>query len=164
MTQTTRSRSKEKNIKNYLYFKLKNIDRHIHCIKVLFRRSIKSKLGVVLTVILTTGCVTAATTSNYEKLVRSWVGSPEDKLIMAWGPPAKEYRLDHGGKIISYNDVNGTSGYSDEYGGFTSRLNYCRTDFTIAPNGIIVNWRFEGNTCRALPEQVPKSQRENENP
>ena len=43
------------------------------------------KLGKCLVIsFLLTGC---ATTANYEKLLSSWVGSPESALISSWKDP-----------------------------------------------------------------------------
>jgi hypothetical protein len=119
------------------------------------------KIIFLLTLILL-GC---ATTANYEKLLSSWVGSPESALISSWGPPSSVYESD-GTKYLTYSKSNsgyipgvapsyqttyvGNTAYTTPVGGYAgfAYSNNCSTTFTIS-NKTITNWRYEGNACRS---------------
>jgi len=118
---------------------------------------------IILSIIfLISGC---ATTANYEKLLSSWVGSPESALISSWGPPSSVYESD-GTKYLTYSKSNsgyipgvapsyqttyvGNTAYTTPVGGYAgfAYSNNCSTTFTIS-NKTITNWRYEGNACRS---------------
>jgi hypothetical protein len=119
------------------------------------------KVIFLLTLILS-GC---ATTANYEKLLSSWVGSPESALISSWGPPSSVYESD-GTKYLTYSKSNsgyipgvapsyqtryvGNTAYTTPIGGYSGFVynNNCSTTFTVS-NKTITNWRYEGNACRS---------------
>lgn len=117
------------------------------------------------------GCATnRATTANYEKILNSWIGASEDKLIAKWGVPDKVYQNNNKKYLVysrqytsytpgtapryysTYNSitgavtttpVGGTSGYTIHY--------HCKTTYTIE-NGVITNWQWQGNDCTAYDE------------
>ncbi|WP_350297087.1 hypothetical protein [Limnohabitans sp. Rim8] len=60
------------------------------------------------------GC---ATTANYEKLLKSWVGSNVDNLVMRWGPPANSYPLSSGGRVLEYSNQRNI-----QLGGYTTTV------------------------------------------
>jgi len=41
--------------------------------------------------IIVVGFQRMPTTENYEKMLGTWVGAPEERLISAWGPPNQTY-------------------------------------------------------------------------
>jgi hypothetical protein len=109
-----------------------------------------------------------ATTANYEKILTTWVSQPADKLIMAWGPPQSSYTLSDGGRVIEYQrqgtaymprstpqygTVWGSGGTMGTYSGagttYVPVQQWCKTRFTVNPQGYIMNWQWEGNRCVA---------------
>ncbi len=111
------------------------------------------------------GC---ATTENYEKILRSWVGAEELALVRKWGPPqnvyenggvrfltyersaqgyvpgtAPTYQTTRIGNTYTTQAVGGSPGYA-----YSQR---CTTTFEVS-SGRIVSWRWEGNACRARDE------------
>ena len=108
------------------------------------------------------GC---ATTAKYEKILDSWIGSTEDRLVRSWGPPdsvydspsqryltymdsrqgyvpgtAPTYQSYAIGNTVYTKPVGGSQGYSYSM--------HCKTTFEIA-DGRITSWRYEGNSCRS---------------
>lgn len=111
---------------------------------------------------LLVGC---ATTENYEKILRSWIGSSEGALISSWGAPDSNYTsgdrtyltyvrsgsMTIPGTAPTYQtQVIGNTAYTTSYGGSpaTTIGLHCKTTFTVS-NGRITNWRYQGNHCVA---------------
>lgn len=69
---------------------------------------------VIVLLALLSGC---ATTSNYENILISWVGSNVDNLLMTWGPPASSYPLSNGGRVLEYNRQRNV-----QVGGYTTTV------------------------------------------
>ena len=111
------------------------------------------------------GCAYLAnpTGEKHEKILNSWVGSSETKLISEWGPPNSVYQTD-GVKYITYNvSASGyvpgiaplyETTYSGKkstttaiggYSGYTYTVS-CNSTFTII-NKVITSWRWEGSGC-----------------
>jgi len=120
------------------------------------------KWVLICCVLLLAGC---ATTANYEKALQSWVGSSADRLVEAWGPPQSSYKLSDGGQVLEYvnqGTAHGSNGPDAQgmYSGTTAtyvqhqtpvyNINLvCITRFTVNPQGIITNWAWQGNNCKA---------------
>jgi hypothetical protein len=109
-----------------------------------------NKLWFIL-LLLGTGC---ATTAQYERNLQSWLGHDVNHLISKWGPPSSDFALSNGNKIYTWVDHGANisyanySPYANTAIGFTSPTS-CKTSFTIDQNGRIIEWRYEGNNCRA---------------
>lgn len=120
------------------------------------------KLLITLFALITTAC---ATTANYEKILSSWVGASEIDLIRAWGAPDNQYESS-GTKFLTYQKssniympgtsptytttVVGNTAYTSSSGGspaYNIQM-FCKTTFEVK-NERIVNWRWEGNGCKA---------------
>ena len=89
----------------------------------------------------------------------------ENELLSSWGPPDSTYESG-GTKYLTYVDdstvalpgtapsywstVVGNTMYSNPVGGTPPLVinKHCKTTFTVQ-NGTIVDWRWEGNACRA---------------
>lgn len=117
------------------------------------------------------GCIAVAgcaTTAGYEKMLKTWVGAPEERLIGRWGPPDSVYnsgdakyltyvRASQGyvpGTAPSYRStIVGNTVYTQQYGGTPgyAYTNFCKTTFGVR-GGTIFNWRWEGNACRMREE------------
>lgn len=117
--------------------------------------------------LLISGC---ATTAGYEKILNSWIGASEDQLITQWGVPDMVYQ-NNDKKYFVYSKQNssyvpGTAPtYYSTYNSFTGTITttpvggtsgyimnyYCKTTFTV-DNGVITNWRWQGNSCKAYEE------------
>ena len=89
--------------------------------------------------LILSGC---ATTAGYQKIVDSWMGAEESKLIEAWGVPDNVYQLNETDKVFTYEESSQAiiSGNVVTYS--------CKTSFTVR-NGVIVDWKFKGNKCNA---------------
>ena len=106
-----------------------------------------------------------ATTEAYEKILSSYVGTPESALIAQWGPPHSVYESG-GTKYLTYSDsrtvsVPGTPpaysttcnfGYCTSFpvggsSGYTAERR-CRTTFEVR-GGAVTSWRHQGNDCVA---------------
>ena len=120
------------------------------------------KLLPIFLGMLIVGC---ATTANYEKILSSWVGANEIDLIRSWGAPDNQYESS-GTKFLTYQKSEniympgtaptytttmiGNIPHTTAVGG-TRPYNIqtsCKTTFEIN-NGKVVNWRWEGNGCKA---------------
>lgn len=89
--------------------------------------------------LILSGC---ATSEGYKKIVDSWMGAQEEKLIAQWGVPANVYQLNETDKVFTYEESSQAI-ISENVVTYS-----CRTDFTIR-NGVVVNWQFKGNKCNA---------------
>jgi len=134
------------------------------------------KLAVGIVLIGLSGCA-VATTENYEAILQSWIGQPVESLIASWGPPQSSATLNNGVRILEYwyvynrhvpgytymapqttyhqGAVGGTtySGTSTRYiaqrvSGYDVNL-MCKTRITINPQGLVSNWTYQGNNCKA---------------
>ncbi len=120
------------------------------------------KLLIIFLGIFIVGC---ATTANYEKILSSWIGAKEIDLVRAWGAPDNQYESS-GTKFLTYQKPDNiympgtTPTYTTTMIGNTPHITAvggtkpyniqtsCKTTFEIN-NGIVVNWRWEGNGCKA---------------
>lgn len=111
------------------------------------------------------------TQDRYKQVCQSWMGHNINELIRAWGyPPQRTNNMPNGNTVYTYHKsatertpvvtLPGTTTYNKIYdtvykheglgmsvGGDTVTY-YCITSFETDPNGTIVFWRFEGNSCR----------------
>jgi hypothetical protein len=114
------------------------------------------KVALFIAFLSLSGC---ATTANYEKILNSWVGGSEEKLIMSWGAPAGAYQITDSKKAIVYQFNGGAStygsvnAYTGLYSGYTV-ANSCKTTFFV-DSGTVASWRWEGNSCRAEAPREP---------
>ena len=120
------------------------------------------RLLITLFALITTAC---ATTANYEKILSSWVGANEIDLVRSWGAPDNQYESS-GTKFLTYQrtsniympgtsptyttTVIGNTAYTSSSGGSPAYNIHmsCKTTFEVK-NERIVNWRWEGNGCKA---------------
>ena len=123
------------------------------------------KLIKLLLVIFVSTLASCATTENYEKILSSWTGQPVMSLVDAWGPPDSEF-VNESTRYLTWNKsknvfIPGTAPtYSTTMIGNTAYTNTvagtpsyniqrsCKTTFMVR-DGYIVNWRWEGNGCKA---------------
>lgn len=120
------------------------------------------------------GC---ATTERFEALMSSWLGHSEAELVSKLGPPNNSYRLQDGGRVLSYSSgatvpigggttytpmitrTTGMIGSTPVYGTSTTMLPtqmpiynvplYCTVNFTINDAGRVTYWQATGNHCVA---------------
>ena len=112
----------------------------------------RAQAWIVLSLVLAlVGC---ATTGKYEKILHTWLGSDVNRLIASWGPPSNVYIMPNGSKMYTWLRVGGTKVVAD-YNQYLNTLTastvayWCKTTFTVTPQGVITNWRWEGNACRS---------------
>lgn len=96
-----------------------------------------------------------ATTGKYKRALATWKGESVDKLVMSWGPPNSSFTLSDGSTVLEYswgntqvyylpgNPAARTPGYVG------SNYNWCKTLFTVAPDGHIRSISFQGNSCKS---------------
>jgi len=116
----------------------------------------KKILGVIVLGLLLVGCATSA---NYTKILRTWVGNTENQLVTSWGPPLGSYVKDDGSKILTYQRsgsyqlpgqavTDPMTGYPTTTAGATVVTN-CTTRFYISSSGKITSGDWQGNACKA---------------
>lgn len=120
------------------------------------------KTFIFLCVLLLFGC---STTANYKKMLDTWNGTHIDKLVSSWGIPHRSYKLSTDGTVIEYmrSDTIQTGGFYMPLPGLpmgmvssTTKTRWCKTIFTVGPNGFILSSHFEGNNCRSFPPKKTK--------
>ncbi len=116
------------------------------------------------------GCA-STTTANYEKMLNTWIGADQDRLIANWGAPNNTYPQANGGHVLefdrantiyvpgtTYNQVhanyaNGNvagsagSAYSPITTSGHTVTDLCKTKFTLNDTGHVVSWSWEGTAC-----------------
>jgi hypothetical protein len=100
---------------------------------------------LILCVLLLSSC---ATTHNFDKNMKTWVGGSEANLVKAWGPPGSVYPLDGGAKVLTWNRAGATF-YQRSFSGVSSTSTGCKVDMTINASHLVEGYRFEGNDCNA---------------
>jgi len=106
------------------------------------------KLAVLIIVVaLFMGCV--ASNAQIKKAMDPWIGNRIDALVMKWGAPSGTRELQGG--IVVYTWVyNGGSYATVTQLPYTNALianqysSYCRFDWFADSEGVIINYRHEG--------------------
>lgn len=135
------------------------------------------KVIVWLGVLVLTGC--AATNEEaarqFQAEMDSYVGRSVDELILARGVPTAAAPLSTGGRVLEYTKsktrISGGHSYTtytpvyvpNSSGGGTwisvpspqstpihTSERYCRLTFQVSADNLVMNWKAEGNDCRAL--------------
>ena len=110
----------------------------------------------VLLIFIINSC---ATTANYTEVVKSWMGSDVNNLITSWGPPSDTFVMPNGNKMYTWLYTN-NSLVTTNYNQYTKQLQsrqiqwWCKTTFTTDQNNKIIDWRWEGNSCRSVKKQI----------
>jgi hypothetical protein len=105
----------------------------------------RSVVACVLFTLVTNAC---ATVGRYERILDSWTGAEVSRLIENWGPPAGTYMMPDGRLLYTWFFDGGAVAVPIGNMAYAVQR-YCRTTFTVSPNGIVERWRYEGNACRA---------------
>jgi hypothetical protein len=102
----------------------------------------KTILRMLIPFLILWGC---ATTSRHSIALQKWVGRDVNTLIQAWGTPTNIYKRPDGSALYTWwND----SGKDPQPGRITYAMHYyCKTSFTVDPQGIIKTGEWEGNNC-----------------
>jgi len=129
----------------------------------------------LLAVLLCLGLAGCATTAGYEAILNTWTGSNINSLISSWGYPASSFTAPDGNTVYVYQSggqytmptQTTYTGQVSPWGSYSASsittggqtLNFwCKTYFEVNQDKIIVTWRWEGNSCRAV---APKQQTTN---
>lgn len=94
---------------------------------------------ILLMCVILTSC---ATEEKYNAKLNTWLNSPKEDLVLSWGVPSATYSVNKKTELITYKRSSISS-----YNGNIYNWN-CDTTFTIT-DGIITNWKWEGNSCRS---------------
>jgi len=68
--------------------------------------------------------------------MRSWIGSPINELIDAWGEPSSRYDRPEGGHAFAWNET--------KYTGNGTIRNICNRVFVTNPAGKIISYSYSG--------------------
>ena len=138
----------------------------------------KSWLRLTLAIALTAIVAACATQEGYRQQAALHIGQPSDALIIERGSPVARDYLSDGSEVWTYfvsEQRHDPGGYStiprerrivwvDSEGYERERIEQyqetvytpprswtveCETRFVISPDGIVRDFRFEGNACRA---------------
>ena len=111
------------------------------------------------------------TVSGYKNLCESWVGNTETSLVDSWGYPTRTFNAPNGNKVHYYGasssyktptKINTRSTHTG-YGNYSHRsnvtggnvINYiCNTYFELNDLGIIISYKFNGNSCKSTYKKV----------
>ena len=122
-------------------------------------------VALVIAALMIAGCETEA---GYRKTVEPFVGSPETKLLDAWGAPQGTYESG-GTKYLTYKSTRqrtmpgtppsyhttiiGGTAYTTAVGGTSATTNtsYCTTTFRVRDE-IVVGYSIKGRGCIAVGE------------
>lgn len=120
----------------------------------------KKNIILFFSFILIAGCATEA---KFQAILNTTMGLSEKQLVDKLGIPHRTYQLG-ATKYLTYEYsssyyvpqnqstyINGYGNYATantySYGGYTVNSR-CNVTFTIE-RGVVVNWRYEGNGCKA---------------
>ncbi len=98
---------------------------------------------IIIILLISLGITACATSAKYQNLLDSWVGADENILIGQWGVPTSKYEND-GIKFLAY--IGNYGSYVGPYGTITHYT--CTTTFQVK-NGKVINYMFQGNSCKA---------------
>jgi hypothetical protein len=93
------------------------------------------------------GC--AASNLEIKEGMDPWLGQPVDNLIMKWGAPSGTYKTPGGNTVYTWVYQGGSQvvvtriPYTSVYTA-NQNTSYCRFDWFTDANGIIINYRHEG--------------------
>lgn len=120
-------------------------------------------LIAVLVIALLSGCATSA---KYNAILDTWMWHDVNELVNSWGYPQNSFKAPNGNTVYVYGssgsytmptqtnttyNVVGNTVYGNSYTTGGQTLNFwCRTFFEVNDQNIIVNWRWEGNNCKAM--------------
>ncbi len=106
--------------------------------------------------------ISCASFSDIQERLNTWTGQSESTLIQYYGSPIRTFNMEDGTKVYTYG-YSRSGVYSTQYNPYQSQniqsYNYnCTIDFFIK-NGIVINWRYEGNMggCDPLAKSAPSS-------
>ena len=108
---------------------------------------------------------------RYKQICDSWMGQDVNNLIREWGAPTKTFNMPNGNTMYEWSrhstettpamTLPSTTTYNT-YGNTTYQNNpmavtvggntityYCTTGFEVNPQGIIIFYRYQGNSCLA---------------
>lgn len=85
--------------------------------------------------------------NSLDETLDSWVYNDINRVIESWGPPADEYQMSNGRTIYTWYYDGGVVALPTYGGGAAAVERYCEVNFITDDEGIVVNWRYEGNAC-----------------
>jgi hypothetical protein len=132
---------------------------------------------VLLCLLVLAGCASMneEAVRQFQSEMDGYVGRSADELILARGVPTATAPLSTGGKVLEYSksrtDISGGNSYTtytpvfvpNASGGGTwisvpshqtvpiySYERSCKLTFQVSTDNIVLNWKAEGNECRAV--------------
>ena len=86
---------------------------------------------------------------QHDKIVETWVGAPETRLVAMWGAPSQSYETKDGTRVVVYtrsgrdDSIVPSAGQPDRV---VQPTISCETAFTIQ-NGSVVSFTYGGRNC-----------------
>jgi len=110
----------------------------------------KNRLVIVVIAIFLSAC---ATTANYEKILRTWVGHNVDDLVSIWGAPESSYSLSDGGRVLQYSSQRNI-----QIGGYTTtepQTTYKSGSINVYGNGGSAYGDYSGTSTTYVQKTAP---------
>jgi len=95
-------------------------------IKATIPKKILTLVILITFVFILSGC------NRLAKVMDSWKGAPESRLINSWGPPDQVYTSPNGERILTWKTIQ-----SNKY-----KTWVCKQSFTIDVDGNVRTWRY----------------------
>lgn len=96
-------------------------------IKTTFPKKILLLAILIISVLILPGC------NRLAKVMDSWKGAPESRLVNSWGPPDQVYVSPNGERILTWRTIQ-----SNKY-----KTWVCKQSFTIGEDGNVRTWRYK---------------------
>jgi hypothetical protein len=108
-------------------------------------------IAVSIGAVILAGC---ATTAGYEAVLKTWIGASSDHLVSSWGPPAREYNLTSGGKVLEYSRAGnvvlpGGTIYHPQTTYSTGTVS------AVTSTGVTSQGTYGGTSTTYVPENLP---------
>ena len=93
------------------------------------------KLRRILTMMAAVLAFAACKVDN--KMLQTWLGAPETKLLSVWGAPSDMVETQQGTRILTYRKERGGSDILPAGGQDAREAAYCETTFTVKDHRIV---------------------------
>ena len=81
-----------------------------------------------------------------DKVLQTWLGAPETRLLSSWGAPSGIVETEQGTRIFTYRKEHGGNDLLPAGGQDARQAAYCETTFTVKDHRI-VGFVYSGAGC-----------------
>jgi hypothetical protein len=126
------------------------------------------KYALAILVLVVTGCA-VPTARGFDQQLAGTRGQNINNIISKLGPPANVYAMPNGDKIYTFvrsqtyrtpttTTAQAAGGYGYAQGSTTTSggnlvTSGCRIDFRVNAQQMVMDYRFEGDRCRAMEQE-----------